>query len=391
MIRVAALLAIALAASSVSACSSNPDSGPSCDLQHVPGPYCADAHELALPDSLPLARGNKYADNADAVDLGFHFFFATQDLGSGIGCATCHAPELAFTDRLPVSKGLDVGSRNAPTIFNVARLRVFFWDGRADSLWSQPLFAIENPIEIGSTRVGIAHFVADNPAYRAPYERAFGPLPDMTSWPAAGKPGDAAYDALSADVKDQINRIAANIGKALEAYMRKNTTSRAPVDAFLNGDSSQMIEAAQRGLAVFLKNKCQSCHSGPMLTDEKFHNVGFPSLPGAAADPGRAGGLPVLASNVFNLAGAYADPGPDVPASIPAGPAEAGAFRTPSLRNVTRTPPYGHDGALATLPDVLAVHAPGLGAVDQGDLLAFMESLNGLYPLPPWNNWPSPQ
>ncbi len=346
---------------------------------------------MTLPESLPLARGNKYAEDANAITVGFHLFFSSQNLGSGIGCATCHAPELAFTDRLSVSKGLGVVTRNSPTIFNAARLRVIFWDGRADSLWSQPLFAFENPLEIGSSRVALAHFVADNQAFRTPYEGAFGPLPDMTSWPATGKPGDAAYDALSADVKDQINRIAANLGKSLEAYMRKDTTSRAPLDLFLIGDSSQMIEAAQRGLTVFLKNKCQTCHGGPMLTDEKFHNVGFASLPGAAPDPGRAGGLPILANNVFNLAGAYADPGPGVPGSIPTEPVEEGAFRTPSLRNVTRTPPYGHDGALATLPDVLAVHAPGLGAGDKGDLLAFMETLNGEYPLPPWNNWPSPQ
>jgi cytochrome c peroxidase len=213
----------------------------------------------------------------------------------------------------------------------------------------------------------------------------------MSAWPAAGKPGDATYDQLSADVQNDVNRFFSNIGKALEAFMRKDATSAAPIDLFLKGDPSQIIAAAQRGLGVFLTNKCQKCHSGPMLTDEQFHDVGFPSLPGAPPDPGQAGGVPVLQKNIFNLAGPYADPGPGVPGTIPSTPGVKGAFRTPSLRNITLTFPYGHDGALSSLPAVLAVHAPGLSMDDQGDLMAFLATLNGVYPSAPWNNWPIPQ
>jgi cytochrome c peroxidase len=387
MNRLGELRAAAVAALAMGACSS-PAPPPPCDLPNVPAEHCGDAHRIALPDSVSPARGNKYGDNELAAKLGFSLFFDS-NIGTGVSCATCHAPELAFTDRLPVSKGKETGTRNAPTIFNSSRLSVFFWDGRADSLWSQPLFPIENPAEMASTRLALAQLIAAN--YKSEYEAVFGPLPDVSSWPAAGMPGDAAYDHLTVEAQNQVNRFFSNIGKALEAFMRKDATTSDPIDLFLRGDSSQIIESAQRGLGVFLSNHCQSCHSGPMLTDEQFHDVGFPSLPGAKPDPGRAGGVTVLRSNVFNLSGPYADPGPGVPGAIPTDPGAKGAFRTPSLRNITLSFPYGHDGALSSLPAVLAVHAKGLSADDQGDLMAFLATLNGEYPSAPWNNWPIPQ
>jgi cytochrome c peroxidase len=382
----ARILPLLIASGAALACSSAGTG--TCDLPNVSHDDCSDAHEMQMADALPPARGDMYADNEDAANLGFKLFFDA-NLGSGVSCAVCHAPESAFTDRLPVSTGKTIGTRNTPTVFNAARLSVFFWDGRADSLWSQPLFPLENPAEMATDRLTVAQFISTT--YDAEYESAFGPLPDMSSWPAAGKPGDAAFDNLSPDTQTDVNRFFSNIGKAFEAYMRKNCAGSAPLDAFLKGDSTQIISAAQRGLQVFLSNKCQSCHSGPMLTDEQFHDVGFPSLPDAAPDLGRAAGLPELQADIFNLSGPFADPGPGVPGTIPSGPAVRGAFRTPSLRNVTQTFPYGHDGALTSLSDVLAVHAPGIGVDDQGDLQAFFGTLTGEYPPLPWSNWPTPQ
>lgn len=345
---------------------------------------------MLLPAELPPARGNRVADNEDAARLGFSLFFDS-NVGAGVSCATCHAPELAFVDRVSVSIGKGTGTRNSPTTFNAARLTVFFWDGRADSLWSQPLGPVENPLEMKSTRVALLHFIASR--YKSEYELVFGALPDMSSWPNSGKPGDTEYDALPETTRTAIDRAFSNVGKAFEAYMRKNATSAAPLDAFLTGDSSKLSEPAQRGLDVFLKSGCQSCHSGPMLTDESFHDVGFPSLLGAAPDPARAEGVAQLRKDPFNLAGPFADGDAEgVPVVLPSPTAgDLSAFRTPSLRNVTLTFPFGHDGALRSLPDVLAVHAPDLTANDQGDLLTFLQSLNGSYPVPPWNNWPTPQ
>jgi cytochrome c peroxidase len=371
------------------ACSSQADSGGSCGVPGVQEADCARAQALLLPAALPAARGNQYADNMDAATLGFHLFFDSS-LGSGVACVNCHAPELAFTDRLSVSQGKGTGFRNAPTVFNAARLKVIFWDGRADSVWSQPLFAIENPTEMGSTRLELAHTIADSADYKANYESVFGPMPDTSAWPALGKPGDPAFDALSSDQQDQVNRIAANVGKAFEAYERLNDSSAAPFDLYLGGDSTQIVDAAQRGFSAFLAHKCDTCHSGPMLTDESFHDVGFPAIAGVT-DDGRAAGLAVLKANVFNLEGPYADPGPGVPGTLPTDSPAPAEFRTPSLRNVALTPPYGHDGALASLPDVLSLHAPDLSATESGDMLAFFQTLNGEYPPRPWNDWPTPQ
>ena len=383
----------AVGALALSGCSSAASGPTTCDLSSVAPDHCVDAHAMALPAELPAARGNQYGDDLGAAELGFDLFFDS-NLGSGVSCATCHSPELAFVDRKPVSvvKGGQLkGTRNAPTTFNAAHLNVFFWDGRADSLWSQALGPLENPVEQNTSRLALAHVI--DAKYKASYESVFGALPDVSSWPATGKPGDAAFDALPSDEQDQVNRFFSNIGKSLEAYMRKNATSRAPLDAFLAGDSEQLSAPAQHGLEVFLAQGCQSCHSGPMLTDERFHEVGFPSLPGAAPDSGRAGGIPKLQQDIFNLAGPYADPVPaGAKVSMPSvGAGDMGAFRTPSLRNVSKTFPYGHDGALPSLSDVIALHAPGLSAEDQADLLVFFQALNGNYPLPPWNNWPSPQ
>jgi cytochrome c peroxidase len=344
---------------------------------------------MLLASALPPARGNRYGDDKDAATLGFYLFFDTE-FGSGVGCVTCHSPETSFADSKPVSKGKTLGIRHTPTVFNAARLKVFFWDGRADSLWSQPLFPIESSAEMGSSRLAVAHFIASHSSYRTGYEAVFGPLPDVSSWPAAGKPGDPPFDRLPADVKYQVDRVFANVGKAFEAYMRKNDSGPSSFDAYVAGGSTRMTDAAKRGLGVFLEHGCASCHGGPMLTDEGFHDVGFPSMPGAAPDPGRTAGIPVLEANPFNESGPFADPDTSAaPETI--APVAPGAFRTPSLRNVARAGPYGHDGALATLDDVMAIHAKDMSETERGDVIAFLQSLTGAVPPLPWSNWPSPQ
>jgi cytochrome c peroxidase len=362
--------------------------GAPCDLDPaLDDADCAAVHAMALPP-LPPARGNAKGDDPDAAGLGFSMFFdARLSKGEAVRCATCHEPEKKFGDGLPTSTGLARTTRNAPTMLNAARMEQVFWDGRADSVWSQPLFALENPLEMDFTRLELAHAVALR--YAASYTKVFGPLPpldDATRFPARGKPGDAAWDGMTAADRDAIDLVAANVGKSFEAYVRKLAAGPAAFDRFLGGDASALSDDQRAGLVAFAKNGCANCHSGPTLSDQRFHALGVPAWPGDPVDVGREGAYAVLAASPFTASGDYWD-GPKESVALAASAQDQGAFRTPSLRNVIGSAPYGHDGRFSTLADVIDFH----GAIDPADrdaIVTFLGALDGAYPLPPWNDWP---
>ncbi|MFP2911046.1 cytochrome-c peroxidase [Pyxidicoccus sp. 3LFB2] len=366
---------------------------------------------LRLPDALPPSRGNAYAEHPDAALLGFRIFFdARFSSNQEVRCATCHMPERKFQDGLATARGLARVSRNSPTLLNAAWLGWQTWDGHADSLWAQPLAALENPAEMDFTRLELAHRI--HTSYRAPYEAVFGPLPlleDTARFPSRGAPGSPAFDGMAAADQQAIHRVAANVGKALEAYQRKLAAGSSALDRHLAGEADALSPEALRGLGVFARAGCTTCHGGPLLTDERFHNLGVPALPGDAPDPGRQQGLARVTADPLNARGAFHDgPHEDVPGDSPPSPADLGAFRTPSLRNVALSGPYGHNGRFATLEEVVDFHLQGggrggtgfLGEVspalvpvvldtdERAALLAFLRSLDGRYPGPPWNNWP---
>lgn len=340
-----------------------------------------------LEETLPPSRGNRYADDERAARLGRAMFF---DAGfatvAGVSCATCHDPERAFTDGQPTPEVIAgrPGARNSPTLLDTARNRGFwFHDGRADSLWSQPLFAFENEIEMATTRLAIAHRVAG--VYAAEYEAIFGPLPDLSDparFPASGKPGDASWDAMRPEDQDAIDRVAANIGKALEAYQRHLITGPSRVDRWIDGDDAALDDDERRGLARFVQSGCGHCHVGPMLTDDLFHESSYDMV-----DRGRAAGIEALLANRFNSAGPFFDEGPALP--LPTGPTaeDEHAFRTPSMRHVTATAPYQHDGS-RTLAEILGTR--GLLYEDGDDVLiaAFLRALEGEPPPAEWTTAP---
>src|SRR5262245_60768654 len=172
---------------------------------------CARVEALALPDRLPPAAGNRFGDDERAAYFGFLAFYDRRFSSvSDVSCASCHLPESSFADGKRVSEVIAGHplARNAPSLLNAARMGPFwFWDGRADSLWSQPLFALENPEEMSSSRLQLAHAVHASAAYRSRYEALAGPMPDLsdlTRFPAQGKPGDAAYEAMTAADKREI-------------------------------------------------------------------------------------------------------------------------------------------------------------------------------------------
>ena len=394
--------------SALASCSGAPATSPTCDLDpSLTEDECATVHAMALPDALPPARGNAKGDDPDAAALGFAVFFdARFSKGQSVRCATCHNPENRFADGKPTSTGLARVTRNAPTLLNAARNRWSFWDGRADSVWSQPLFAFENPPEMDFTRLEIAHAVAL--LYAPDYEKVFGPLPpldDNARFPARGKPGDPAWESMTASDRDAVDLVAANVGKALEAYVRKLAAGPSALDRFLAGDGSALDADQRAGLVVFVKNGCPSCHDGPLLSDQKFHALDVAAWPGDPVDVGREAAYATLAASPFTAQGPYWDgPKEDVP--LTPSPGDQGAFRTPTLRNVTQSGPWGHDGRFATLADAISFHGPNAAAdptagprdpllsqapltdLDLNRLVRFLESLDGTYPLPPWNDWP---
>jgi cytochrome c peroxidase len=360
---------------------------------------CDQVLAIALPATLPPAPGNAHGDDLDAATLGHRIFFdARFSSTSNVRCATCHQSERAFQDGVPTPTGFAV-TRNTPSTLHAGRLRWQFWDGRADSTWSQAISVFENAAEMDFGRLEIAHLVQT--LYADRYSKVFGPMPDLsdpTRFPARGRPGSPAWEGMAPVDREVIDRIVANVAKSLEAYQRKATAGPSRVDRFLSGERGILTGPEAKGIAVGARSGCFDCHAGPMMTDEKFRNLGL------GRDEGRSAAFAVLAASPFTARGPYWDgPRPNDPASTP-GPQDVGAFRTPTLRDVGRTAPYGHDGSLPTLEDAVDFHFradPGgvgvrdtalplapLSAADRAALLAFLRALDSANPPYPWADWP---
>jgi cytochrome c peroxidase len=330
---------------------------------------------MSLDALLPPPR-----DPSNAVDtvpaaaaLGKRLFADTRlSSNQAVACATCHAPERQFQDGLAVAKGVGTGSRRTMPIAGVAHGAWLFWDGRKDSLWSQALGPLEDAVEHGSNRTRIAKHL--HAQYRAEYETLFGPLPDLSDLPDdAGPQGSAAeraaWQAMAPQRRNDVNRVFANLGKAIAAFERTITPGESRFDryvrAVLAGDlDGQQVLAAQEvnGLRLFLgKGQCATCHNGPLLTDQHFHNTGVPPRDAARPDRGRAAATHKAQHDEFNCLGAFSDAPPqacqELRFMVSDGPALEGAFKTPSLRNVAGRPPYMHAGQLATLEAVVAHYA----------------------------------
>ncbi len=343
----------------------------------------------ALPEP-PPDRGNAAGDDPAAAALGAALFADPSLSRNGeIACQTCHLPERAFSDGRARSVGHATMRRNAPSLLDVGYQRWLFWDGRADSLWSQALGPLEAPDEMGGSRTAIVHRVAADPSLAQHYERAFGPLPSVrwqTLRPDAGPHGDsaarAAWTALPEADRSALTHAFVNLGKALAAYQRtlRSRPSRfdAYVDAVLAGrdrDALDHLDAREvAGLEVFLSGRsgCLSCHHGPLFTDRLFHNIGTGDLGTPNEDLGRAQGRQLLRDFEFNCETRFRDGSPSSDCLGPTGgfgseiqTLQRGAFRTPGLRNLSSTAPYLHDGRFSTLEQVLEFyrHPPDKASV----------------------------
>lgn len=354
--------------------------------------------------ALPADPTNEYADSPEAAALGKALFSDASLSPSGeVSCATCHDPALDLTDGAAQSTGVARVDRNSPAIALAAHSPWQFWDGRADTLWMQALAPFEDAKELGGSRLFVAHAIASRHA--AAYDAAFGakhPLPDLASLPPSGKPGDAAYDALSAADKDKVTRVFVNAGKAIAAFERAMTVKPNALDRYAGGDVGALTEREKHALGLFLRSGCVQCHWGPRLTNDAFHVLRFPTgRQDGAADRGREEGLVKLAASEFLASSKWSDAPAAAKPFVADDPSMLGAFKTPTLRGLPTSAPYGHGGTLNTLADVTKhygdrglTHAdPGaFGSTEQwvpnfdsgvmSELPAFLEVLTGEVVLP---------
>jgi len=311
---------------------------------------------MKLSAAPPPDPTNEYADDPLAAAFG-KLLFSDSGLGpSTVSCATCHLASKSFADGTPQSVGLARVDRNAPSISMAAHERWQFWDGRADTLWMQALGPPEDPKEMGSSRLFVAHRIAGN--WAADYAAVFGakyPLPDLSGLPAAGKPGDPAYDALPIATRDAVTRIYVNVGKAIAAFERSLRVKPNALDRYASGDRTALGIGEKEALQTFFKLGCAQCHWGPRLTDDAFHALRFPTgRVDGVADRGRIDVLGTLAGAEFVATSKWSD-APGAAKTLVftgAAPNMVGAFKTPALRGVATTAPYGHGGMYPTLLEV---------------------------------------
>lgn len=238
------------------------------------------------------------------VALGKKLFFDPRLSGSNeMSCGTCHLPDMAFGDGLRGSKGADgqVLPRNTPGLLNAGYQKSFFWDGRAESLEAQALLPITSVEEMHQSLDQLEVELSKDPEYRAAFQAVYGTGVSQAA-----------------------------IAKSLAAYQRTLWTPGAPFDRYLAGDDGAISADAKDGLRLFQEDAgCIRCHNGPLLSDGKFYRLGV-----SFRDRGRG-----------EVSGRRED---DY------------KFRTPSLRNVSRTAPYMHNGSLATLDDVVQFYFRGV-------------------------------
>src|ERR1700690_1076904 len=317
----------------------------------------------------PKDPSNVFADNPAARALGKKLFFDSRFSGNlKVSCATCHRPDMNFTDDLPLAHGMGTTPRRSMPLLGVAYNSWFFWDGRKDSLWSQALGPIESNVEHGFTRTACAYLISMN--YRSEYEEIFGKMPDITNAVASPATEEIVvlktWASMTPHKRDEVNSIYANMGKAIAAYVRTIVpgTSRFDryVEALLNNKTgafpTMFTSDEVNGLRLFIgKAKCTNCHNGPLFTNGGFHNTGVPTPDKMPFDKGRADGIRRVLSDECNCLGRYSDAGLQDCAELRFLDTDAekyaGAFKTPTLRNVSERAPYMHAGQFQTLKEVL--------------------------------------
>ena len=369
-----------------------------------------------------------------------------------VSCATCHDPKHYGTDLTSVPRHVSIGAGwydvNAQQTLNVARQPILYWNGRTDTLWAQAAQVIESRVSMNGHRMKTFWVVVQN--YWSDYAAIFidsAPAAQALAAKLVAPPPDADTDTyrhqydqdiVSPDLdpgqsnQATVTRVHVNAAKAIAAYEWLLSSSGSAFDRFVaEGPGSTVLSpAAQRGLRLFVgRASCIDCHNTPLLSDGKFHDIGIPQAgehvptlgecetascncangaTGAKCLPlGAFAGRQSLLGAAFRRGSIYDDNAAASPTSqgtnstadtiqaqAPPEDAWIGAWRTPSLRDVSNTAPYMHDGLLPTLADVVwhydqgggeggaigrsELSPLGLAAQDREDLVAFLESLTGV-------------
>lgn len=283
------------------------------------------------PQGLSLVRipEEVFADPAnnvlhpERIELGRLLFFDPILSESGkVSCSSCHHPEKGMSDGLPVGRALadprggDL-PRSSPSIFDVRYQFAQFWDGRAATLEDQALLPIENPREMGSSIPKALGRVAAIPEYQSRFAAAYGELTETS------------------------------LARAIAAFGRSVIANDAPVDRYLKGDATALSKDAVAGFDVYFgKAHCSFCHyvplfngvEGPEFESTRFRVTGVPER-----------GLMQLTKDIGRE-------------EVTRDPRHRHAFKTPTLRNVAHTAPYMHNGAFATLEQVIDFYDQGAGA-----------------------------
>jgi cytochrome c peroxidase len=313
-----------------------------------------------IPEDNPLTPAK--------VELGKRLFFEPRLSGDGsLACASCHLPDQGWTSNTPLSPAYPttMERRNSQTLINVAYHKALIWDGRAGTLEQQALEGLQNPLHMNQNLDLLVEKLNALPPYEEQFQQAFG----TTVTPEA-------------------------LGKALAAFTRTLVSRNAPFDRYMTGDWQAMSEEALRGLALFKgKARCILCHHGPNFTDSQFHHLGVPDAP-LLSDPLVQAAIRFDAKrmNVPEYQSVREDLGRYL---VTKEEKDKGAFKTPTLRNVTQREPYMHNGVFHSLGEVIDFYDAGRGAVagkspliqplgltaqEKRDLLAFLHALTGELP-----------
>ena len=332
------------------------------------GVAAAENPTLGLP---PITIPADNPQTPDKIALGKKLFHDQHLSADGkISCASCHKVERAFTDGLPVARGIhdQLGTRNTPSLMNVAYQQSFFWDGRRSSLEAQAKEPFLHSREHGLSNVpDLLQRITSDSSYVVAFKRVFG----------------VSSDPISAE----------HLAQALASFQRSLIAGNSAFDRFyFAGDKKALSPSAQRGLKLFQRSaQCNICHTidkgSALFTDQQFHSlsVGLKKIENrmAALSIQVAGASQLERENFVLEDAAFAEMGRFL---ITGNPADIGKFKTPSLRNVAQTAPYMHDGSVATLDEAvdLEVYYRGvaqnrpliLTPVDKADLINFLKALS---------------